>query len=95
MINITDNNTLIGGLRQRRPFPTALPDFGCDAELALERQLHDATRMELRAALSEIERLQGLLDRQDAFVQVFAAEFHRHSISQSCVVDDHETEVTR
>lgn len=48
------------------PVPAPLPDFGAEADLAVERQAHAATQAELDAANAENLRLQQLLAQQSA-----------------------------
>jgi hypothetical protein len=46
------------------PIPAALPDFGSEADLIVERQAHAATQQQLEAANAENNRLQALLAQQ-------------------------------
>lgn len=73
-VALTPHNTIIGvRLESRLPafgahveVPPALPDFGSDADLMVERQLHAATRQERDAALAEVARLQALVAKKSA-----------------------------
>lgn len=52
--------------RSAVPVPAAIPDFGTEAELTVERQAHAATQAELEAVNAENLRLQALLAQQSA-----------------------------
>jgi len=69
---LSDNNTILGiRLDPRVPAvnatiatPAPLPDFGTEADLIVERQVHAVTRQERDAALVEVARLKQLLAQQ-------------------------------